>query len=121
MLPHALGEEVSRAEVFTLGVGKAVQRRQVDRFSGRQVLLRAFHNLVASRRPVPEMAQVRRTAAAGVGGIADLPGAVVEHPGPGGEGRKLREQQEEEAEITQYVRESGVGHGKRRTWTPMKW
>lgn len=90
MLPHALGEEVPGAEVSSLGVGEAVQRRRADRFSGRQVLLRAFHNLIASRRPVPEMAEVRRTGAAGVGGIADRPGAVVEYPGPGGEGRKLR-------------------------------
>lgn len=105
MLPHALNEEIPGAEVLAIGVGETIQRRQIDRFPSRQVLLRTFHNLVASRRPVPEMAEVWRISA-GVSGVTDRPGAVVEYPAPGDERRKLRQKQDEQAEFTQYLKDS---------------
>lgn len=109
MLPYAFDEGVSGAEVLAVGIGEAIQRREVDSFPGRQVLLRTFHDLVASRRPIPEMAEVWRIGA-GVGRVADRPGAVVEHPGPSGEGRKLRQKQDEEAEIAQSLKDSRTDH-----------
>lgn len=109
MLPYAFGEEISGAEVLAVGIGEAVQRREVDGFPGRQVLLCAFHDLVASRWPIPEMAEVWRIGA-GVGRVTDRPGAVVEHPGSSGEGRKLRQKQDEEADIAQYLKNSRTDH-----------